>query len=299
MKSILTVTLNPAIDKTVRVKVTLSAGGKGLNVSRVIKTLGGKTIATGLIGGATGMFIKNKLNAEKIANDFFFVSGETRTNLTKINPKNGEITRVLEPGPVISKKEASDFRKKYCSLLAKSKYVVFTGSLPKGLKPGIYAELVKIAKNKNVATVLDTSKEALRLGIKSKPFILKPNLEELEEVIGRKLNSIAKIKEAIQTLHHKGTEIVIITMGEKGAVASNGKEILKTVLPKIKCINNVGSGDSFIGGFVYSYSKGKSFSESLKLAAACGSANALSINPGFCKKKDINKLLKKIKIERV
>jgi 1-phosphofructokinase family hexose kinase len=310
-KFILMVTLNPAIDKTIKIKafkvgedfrekgINLSAGGKGINVSRIIKTLGGKTIATGLLGGMGGSFIEKQICKEEIKNDFSKISDETRTNLTIINPAKKEITRILERGPVISNNEIKAFKKKYYQLLRKSDYVIFSGSLPRGLNFAIYNELIRIVKKYGIKTVLDTSGRALLKGLKAKPDIIKPNLSEAEQIMKERLNSMSKVKNAVKYFLNKGIEKVIITMGNKGAVGSNGRETYLVIPPKINCKNNVGCGDALIGGFVFSLSIGKSFKDSLQLAVATGAANALNIKPGFCKKKDITNLVGKVKVKRI
>jgi 1-phosphofructokinase family hexose kinase len=308
---ILTVTLNPAIDKTVKVsnfklgedfreeEINLSAGGKGLNVSRVIKTLGGQTIATGFLGGMAGNFIKTRLSQEKIRSAFSYISDETRTNLTIINPKNGQITRVLERGPLVKAKEIVDFKKKYSSLLPKCSYVIFSGSLPRGVSPSLYGELIKIANRKGIKTVLDTSGQPLLLGFKAIPFMLKPNLKEAEQILGDKLTTLSAIKKGLNYFLSKGIKIVVITLGKKGALGSDGKEIWRAIPPSVKPKNNVGCGDALIGGFLFSLSRGEDFKEAFHLGVASGTANTLSINPGVCRKEDIMKLSHRVKLEKL
>ena len=308
-KHVLTVTLNPAIDKIIKVKnfsvgrdfrsedITLSAGGKGVNVSRVLKSLGRHSIATGFIGGTTGKYIKEELGKEKIQNDFLEIRNETRTNLTILDQSTHKITRVLEQGPRITSFELKRFKNKFSSLLKNCSVVIFSGSIAPGLPESIYFELIKIAQKKNVKTVLDTSGKSLVLGLQAKPFLIKPNLEEAQYVLGKRVNSVSKIKDAIQRFPRLGIKIIILSLGEEGAVALNGKEIIKATAPRLKCENNVGCGDALLGGFITAQQKNQNFKDSLRFAVACGASNVLSIKPGLINPRVVKKLVKQIKIK--
>lgn len=310
-RTILTVTLNPAIDKTVHIRnfrtgsdvreesVALSAGGKGLNVSRALKSLGRPSLATGLLGGYSGAFIHKALEKERIPNDFLFIQNETRTNLTVIDPAANKVTRVLERGPSMVRKESKNFQKKYLSLLSRKTFVVFSGSIPRDMPSGIYVKLIALAKQKNVKTILDTSGTPLALGLKAGPFLVKPNLEEAEGVLGYPIKSVAGIKNAVEYFHKKGVKIVIISLGKRGAVASDGKEIWRAQVRRIKCKNNVGCGDALLAGFLAAFDEQKILRECLAFGVACGAANALNAQPGFIQRKDVSKLLKTIKTNKV
>jgi 1-phosphofructokinase family hexose kinase len=312
MKSyILTITLNPAVDKTVKVSnfkigkdfreesIFVSAGGKGINIARVLKYLDLPSIASGFLGGTNGAYIKQQLDKEGIKNDFCLIKGNTRTSLTIIDPSSNTITRVLERGPQITKKEQARFKRKFLNLLKICSYVIFSGRNIPGAPDSFYNELIKIAKRRDAVTVFDTSGKAFELGLRAKPFMIKPNLKEAEQVIGRELNSLLKIKEAVYYFHKYGIKIVTITMGSKGAIAFNGTQMLLAIPPRVKRKSPVGCGDAFIGGFITSLVRNKSFSECVKMAVACGAANALSINPGFIKPRVLKRILTRIKIRKI
>ncbi len=307
-KYVLTVTLNPAIDKTIQVKnfsvgrdfraedITLSAGGKGLNVSRALRDLKAPSLATGLLGGASGDFIRRELKKEGIPNDFSWVAGETRTNLTVIDHRRNKITRVLEKGPYVTRLEFSGFKRKFASLLKNSRYVIFSGSIPRGLPESLFAQLINTAKKKNIRALVDTSGEPLKAALRARPFLIKPNLEEAETVLGRKLNSLLRIKEALKYFLKSGVKIIVISMGKDGAVASNEKETWQAVAPKLKCKNNVGCGDALLAGFVYAHEHNNNFRDSFQFAVACGAANVLSLKPGAIQEKAVQKLFPKISV---
>ena len=308
---ILTVTLNPAVDKTVIVPhfrigrdfreqaISISAGGKGINVSRVLKHLGVASIVSGFLGGTDGQYIRQKLNKEKIEYDFCPIKNNTRTSLTIIDPALNTITRVLERGPGVTKKELSLFRKKFLSLLGHCGYVVFSGRNIPGAPDSFYGELIAIAKRKNIISVLDTSGRPLGLGIKQKPFMIKPNLHEAEQVLGRELSSLTKIKAAVSQFHQQGVEVVAITLGSRGALVSCGKEMIMVTPPRLVRKSPVGCGDAFIGGFIAEYARKRHFAECVRMAVACGAANVRSINPGFIKPQTLQRIFKQVKLRCV
>lgn len=307
---VLTVTCNPAIDKTIKIDnfrlglehrfrdVYRSAGGKGVNVSQALKKVGIESLATGFLGGKSGEYIKEKLEEEGIQTDFIRIKGETRTSLTIIDKKLKKTTRILEPGPTVNRKDIICFKKKFQSLLKQCFYVVFSGRNIPGASDSFYYDLIKLAEKQRKPAILDTSGKPLLLGIKAKPFLIKPNLKEAEYILGKKLNHVWKLRLAVKELLELGIENVIISMGREGVVASDGRETWFAKPHRRKAINPVGSGDALIGGFLYSKIKGKRFKEAVKIAVAAGTANALSVNPGEFKKKAVFDIAKSVKLNR-
>jgi 1-phosphofructokinase family hexose kinase len=283
---VLTITLNPAVDKTVKgACIKLSAGGKGINVSRALKALGVDSIATGFAGGDTGRFIRSALKKERIGGHFMNIRGTTRTNLTVIG-RAGKIKRRIEKGPAVSASEFKKFKKIFTRLLRNRRYVVFSGANANGLPDSAYAQLIKIAKSKRVATVLDTRDAALKEGLKAKPDIVKPNIGEARYIYGKRLTSINRIKDALRCFRAKGAGIVLLTMGPEGAAACDGKDQVFTRPPRQKAKNDVGCGDAFLAGFVAYRLKGKDLAGSVRAASAAGAANAAGLVPGSFNKKD-------------
>lgn len=308
---VLTVTLNPAIDKTAIVSnfkigkdfrenaLFLAAGGKGINVSRVLQRLSKPTVATGFIGGPNGEYLKKHLDDERIKHDFCRIMDNARTSLTIIDPALNTITRVLERGPVVTKKDLDSFRRKYLKLLKESCYVVFSGRNVPGAPDSFYSELITIAKKNSVNTVFDTSGKPYELGLKRKPFMVKPNLKEAEQALGKKLPSFSQVKQAARDLHRFGIMIVAITMGSRGALVFNGKEMIMATPPKVNRLSPVGCGDAFIGGFIAYCINNRSLADCVRMAVACGAANTLHINPGFIKPADLKRIYKEVKIKNL
>ena len=306
---VLTVTLNPAVDKTVFVpdfgigrdfreeSVFLSAGGKGINVSRVLKELGVGALATGFLGGPDGRYIEEGLAEEDIGQEFCAIQDRTRTSLTVIDPAKGTVTRVLERGPRIGSGELDIFRKRFLVLLRSCRYIVLSGSSAPGIPGSFYGELIEMSRNRGVMTILDTSGKALEMGLKKKPYMIKPNLKEAEQLSGRKIRSISDAKSAARCFYRAGIKIAAVTMGSQGAVIFDGKEMFLGVPPRTKIQSLVGCGDAFIAGFIASQVKNRSFKESFRAAVACGAANTQSVNPGFIKRSHVGKIIKCVRIK--
>ncbi|MFA5093649.1 MAG: hexose kinase [Candidatus Omnitrophota bacterium] len=283
---VLTVTLNPAVDKTIKgPRVKLSAGGKGINVSRALKAMGVRSIATGLAAGASGKFILSELKKEGIKGRFSQVKGLTRTNLTVIDAR-GRIIRGIQDGPAVARKEFSGFKKKFTALLKGRCYAVFSGANANGLGPSAYAELIGISRKAGVVTVLDTRGEALKRGLRARPDIAKPNAEEAEYICGISPRTRGDIRKIMRVFHRKGARTVLLTLGAKGAAASDGERMVFARPPKILTGNSVGCGDAFLAGFIARRLEGGDLASCLRAATAAGTANAAGMVPGAFKKKD-------------
>jgi len=310
-KRILTVTLNPALDELVNIdgfalgrefvasEASLSAGGKGVNVSRVLKNLKIKNLATGLLGSCTGIMIKDFLDSEGIKNDFVKIKENTRTSLTIKDRKSHHPTRLLQHGPKVSHQEIRSFKKKYNALLNQFHLVVLSGRNAAGVSHSIYSELIELAHKQNRPVILDTHGLPLHYALKAKPYCIKPNLHEAEVELKKRLNSLNKLKSAIRHFHKRGIPVVIISLGSEGAIGSNGEDIWLATPPKVKCRNHVGCGDAFIGGLIASFMGKEDFVPMLRMAVATGTANAMSLQPGAVTKRSIAKVRNKVKIKKV
>lgn len=306
---IVTVTLNPSIDIKYNldkflvgrvhrvISTTKTAGGKGLNVTRVIKKLGGNVLATGFLGGDMGGFISTSLSNLGIIHKFTNIEENTRNCINIISEANS--TEILEKGPNISSKEWNNFKKNYTELVSENKNIVISGSLPSGLKEESYLELLEIGKSYNCKIFLDTSGDTLKKSIMGKPYFIKPNLEELENLVGRKLESIEDIISEGKKLNKTGIEIVAITLGEKGAIILTDNTSYIVTIPKFNVVNTVGSGDSFVAGFVTGCDRKLSLTETIKLAVSCSISNALQEKTGDIDVENMEKIKKLIKIEEV
>jgi 1-phosphofructokinase family hexose kinase len=290
MKPVLIITLNPAIDKTIivdkfklgcdcrAVKVVNTAGGKGINVARTLSILGAQTLCSGFLGGFNGEFVKKELDKEEINHDFFQIVSNTRINLTVFDKFLTKTTRIIEPAPQISQNEIKKFFKKCESLVKECSFLVISGS---GLGyTQLSPDLIKIAKKYKIFSALDTSKKELKAGVKARPFILKINLQEAQELLGQKLSSLSKIKKALRDIYSRGIKVCAITLGVNGAVLFDGKEIVYLKAAKINAKTTVGCGDAFLAGLVFSFLNKKCFDDCSKFAVTCGTSAAKSLIPG-------------------
>jgi len=306
--TITTVTLNAAIDKTYYMpafvkgkvsraaKVVSTAGGKGLNVARVLKQLGhAEVAATGFAGGYNGQFIVNGVKEAGIRSEFVAIPGESRLCMNFIDECDGSSTEVLEPGPVIGEDQLERFKRELQRLSAESALVVFSGSLPGGTAPALYAELIALSRAAGADVFLDTSGESLVRGVTALPSFIKPNEDEIVSLLPDSHDG--DLREGIRKLMAQGIPIVAATLGAEGAVAGAGGRIYRVRIPKIEPVNTVGSGDSFVAGYAYGHVRGWPIEECLRYAAAAGSANALSETTGDVDPREHARLLREIAVE--
>ena len=227
---IVTVTMNPAIDKTVEIDrlergglnrishVEIDAGGKGINVSKAIHELGGQSIAVGFIAGSTGKMIRSVMDEWQIENDFIEVSGETRTN-TKVFEKTGELTELNEPGPVVDEKDVQALFEKLESYANDDTLFVLAGSVPKGVKKDIYRELIKLVHGKGAKVLLDADGELFTNALDAVPDMIKPNKVELEQYASMDyITSEQGLLSVAEKLMEKGIDTVAVSMGKSGAM---------------------------------------------------------------------------------
>ncbi|MCE5170931.1 1-phosphofructokinase [Paenibacillus profundus] len=306
---ITTVTLNAAIDKTYIIpgfnlnslhraeQMNATAGGKGINVARVIRTLGEDVIATGFVAGFNGMAISEKLRQEGIPSDFITVEGESRLCLNVIDPEGGTQTELLEAGPSIPAEAIESMKERIAKLASHSSHVVFSGSLPKGCQLGLYAELITIARGAGAIPVLDTSGEALVEGIAARPYLIKPNEHEVVKLTDGNAEEEDDIKSALLRLAKQGIANVVVSLGERGALSAMDKQLFRVSIPRIDAVNAVGSGDSMVAGLVVADKRALPAEERLKLGAACGTANALMPSAGMVRLEDVEALKQQIQVE--
>ena len=297
---ILVVNLNASVDKRYEMKelekgtvmrafkVENTPGGKGIHVANVATILGEECIATGFLGGKTGEFIEEKLVEYNINSDFVKINGETRECLAIIT-EDLDQTEILERGPEVSMEEQNKFLLKYKELVKRSNIIVASGSVPRNIPKNFYGELISIANKNNKKFLLDTSGELLVEGIKSKPFFIKPNRDEIEALTGKRIETD---EDAIE----EGIEFVVISLGSKGSIAGYKGRFYKVNVPKIKAVNPVGSGDSYVGGVAVALERGYGIEDILRYASACGTANAMEEETGFVRKEVVEDLLKKITV---
>lgn len=285
---IITVTLNPAIDKTVEVdnctinsvnrvsSVKLDAGGKGINVSKVVKSLNGESITLGALAGRTGEFIKNYLDSEEIKNDFIFVNGETRTNIKIVDKVKGTNTDINEPGNSISEDDVKKIKENIFNNTKKDDILVLSGSVPQGVEKNIYELWIKEAKELGVKTILDADGELLKQGILAGPYLIKPNIHELEKLFDVKIEGINQVISLCKSIFHYGVNFIAVSLGSDGALFMNREKTIYAHGIKVKVKSTVGAGDSMVAALAFALDKGYSFERSVTLSVAAATAGVMT-----------------------
>ena len=309
---IYTVTLNPALDKTVEIpSLTVDSvnritamrtdpGGKGINVSKVIKKLGGQSIAAGILGGATGRTICSALEAMEIKTGFRFVEGETRTNLKVIDPVNHTNTDLNESGITVSGEILNGLLQELLREVNQGDIVVLSGSLPKGSPKDTYAVWVKACKKAGAKVILDADGELLEEGLKASPYLIKPNNHELSALLGEKLETPKELEKAARGLMEQyAIEKIVVSMGGAGALYITQKETLYSEVLKVPVKRTVGAGDSVVAALAVSEESQKSLEETVRLSTACGAANVMCSGTQAAEYEAIAELLPKVIYHRL
>lgn len=308
---IVTVTMNPAIDKTVEIdtllpgglnrikKVEYDAGGKGINVSKTIRELGGISIATGFLGGNAGKTIENVLNDKNIQNDFLWVDGETRTN-TKVFEESGAVTELNEPGPVISKEQMEELLKKLEGYANEKTLFILAGSIPNGVDKHVYADIIRMAHAKGAKVLLDADGELFRNSLPAGPDIIKPNRVELEEYAG--IDYRASDEELLgmaRKLMEQGIETAAVSMGKSGAMMIRGDYRVKCPALSVKAHSTVGAGDAMVAALAYSWDNGLDNEETTRLCMATSAGAVTTIGTKPPSRELVDTLKEQVIIERI
>jgi 1-phosphofructokinase family hexose kinase len=311
---IITVTLNAALDKTLEVPnftpgrrhrtvdQTTMPGGKGVNIARAIKRLGQPVIAAGLVGGPTGSRIVEALGDESILTAFVHIREESRTNTAVIDPTTGVHTEVNERGPEVSPQELELFRDKLLYLAQGASMCVFAGSLPRGVEPAVYGELISEVRKLGVTTVLDTDGEPLRLAVRAEPDVVSPNELEAEELVGHEFNGDDDRTGAVVDMTRLGPREAIMTVSDGcfARVLDNGAPSLWRVsVEEQEARSAIGAGDAFLAGYVASRYGGASAVESLRFAVACGAESTQHFGAGVIDPGRVKRLLAEVRAERL
>jgi tagatose 6-phosphate kinase len=309
------VSLNPAIDKRVRVtdlvpggvnrisNVRAEPGGKAAHVAMVLRTLGADPLWFGFTGGSTGENLLEGLRKLNIRAHPAKISADTRVNLEIIDDQ-GVVTELLEPGSPVAQKDWDGFFEVYENMLAKEKTagtVIASGSLPPGADPGIYAKLTEATHRHGHKIFLDTSGEPLRRALGNGPDFVKPNREEAELLIGEKIGDRNAAKTAVQHLIQMGARSAVVSLGHQGLVwhPASEQSVYRVEPAHVDAKSSVGSGDATVAAFAYADSAGLGVEQTLRLAAAAGAANCLAEAPGRARESDIRSLETQAHIERL
>ena len=304
---ITTITLNVAVDKAyvigkltdhtvMRVnRCTNTAGGKGLNVAKVVHLCGEEVQATGFVGGFNGAYVEDMLKEQNIPSRFVHVQGETRSCINVLDEDGGS-TEFLEPGEPIRPEEVQEFLDQFDDIIADSSVVTISGSVPKGVDVTMYAKLIEKIKAQGKKVVLDTSGALLKESIKACPTMVKPNTDEIEDLLGIKVNNHKDLVEGAKKLHEMGIPVVVVSLGGDGALVVSDEGVFRGQPPKIEVVNTVGCGDSMTAAFAVAFARGLSVQEALRYAIAVSAANAMTMETGSFREEDRVHNMKGVKV---
>ena len=310
---IATVTLNPSLDEWIQLDTlrvgglnratgfTRYPGGKGINVARVIHELGGHTIAYAVAGGEDGLILRELMNRLAIPHNFLTVQGSTRNNYKIRTARPRALTEINAAGPVVSAAHLDALAQRFLGRRPPFRCVAFCGSLPPGVPSTIYRRWIRALRLRGIPTVLDASGGALQHGLAGRPWCIKPNRQEAEELLGRRLARTKTLIDAAQGLLGRGPSVVILSLGREGAVlaSSHPPAVWVARPPVVKVESAVGAGDSLVGGFLVGWAMGLTLLESFRLGVACGTASAMTPGTELCRRTDVQRLRPCVAIRRV
>jgi tagatose 6-phosphate kinase len=300
---IVVVTLNPAIDKrwivdafkpntVARVKEVIdSAGGKGVNEARVLHTLGLNVINTGILAGDNGKMLTTLLDKENIKHNFYFMpQGQTRICVNVGGVKDKSQSELLEPGPHVSQIDKDKFINHFKKVINGAKLVSVAGGLPKGINVSFYGELIHICKQQKIKIFIDTSGEALKYSLTCLPNFVKPNVDEIQQLLNKtKFTEKQAIQFAKQQVH-KGIDNFVLSLGGRGAILINKNSFYHVMPPKHQVVNTVGCGDTLVAGFIAGELLGLPDKDKISFATACAAAASLTKGTAELHLSDIDKM---------
>ncbi|HIW50768.1 MAG TPA: 1-phosphofructokinase [Candidatus Blautia intestinavium] len=308
---IVTVTMNPAIDKTIEIdrlnrgnlnrieKIEYDAGGKGINVSKTIRELGGESIATGFLGGNAGRVIEEVLDSRGIKHDFVWVDGETRTN-TKVCEQDGTVTELNEKGPEITPEQLTNLLEKLDDLADDNVLFILAGSIPGNMEKDIYARIIERVHKKGAKVLLDADRELFRKGLEQKPDMIKPNQWEIEELQGFSHGvSDKELINVAEKMQKDGIDTVVISLGKNGALFVLENYVAKGMPLKVDVHSTVGAGDAMVAAMAYSFEKKMEPRETARLCMAVSAGAVMTVGTKPPEKQMVEQLMKRVILEEV
>jgi 1-phosphofructokinase len=309
-KQMVTVTLNPAIDQTLSIpgfaagrvnRVAESrthAGGKGVNVACCLADLGVEVTATGFLGADNADVFEASFAQRGITDLFVRIPGRTRVGI-KVVDERSQTTDINFPGLTPARKDLSELFKRVDELAESGGWFAFSGSVPAGVPSTVYARLIDRIQSKFGEVVLDTSGRPLREALKSAPDILKPNVDELGELVGRTLKTIADIRAAGESLLKSSTRLVVVSMGGEGAVFIDHFHTLLARPPKVAVRSTVGAGDAMVGGILYGLRHDLSPVDFARVAVASGAYAVTRLGAGIEDRDELQRLIEQVEVEEL
>lgn len=308
---ITTITLNVSVDKAYRIagsiqpgtvsrvlECTNTAGGKGLNVARIVDFCGEEVTAAGFAGGFNGRYVEALLDQDGIHHDFTRTKSETRSCIN-ILAEDETSTEFLEPGAPVDEDEIRAFLENFERITEESDIITISGSLPKGVPDDMYAVMIRKIKEKGKKVILDTSGIYLKEGIKAGPTMIKPNEEELEAILGIEITDRNRTIEAAGKLMKYGIEYVVVSLGGDGALVVSREGTFHGRPPCLKAVNTVGCGDSMVGAFAAAMKRSLPIQEAMAYAVAVSAANAVNPETGHIRMEDVDEILPKVTVRRL
>jgi 1-phosphofructokinase family hexose kinase len=305
-----TLTANPSIDQHIFIDrlvkddairaldIRRDPGGKGINVSRVLRELGGHTIAFGITGGGAGYIVKSLLREHAIAFESVEVLQETRINFILTDRSDGTQTRISAPGPWVTLEEAERLLDLAVGHRPQAPWWVLGGSLPRGIPTDFYARIIAQLRRRGVRSFLDADDDALKIGIEGRPYCIKPNENELARLVGRTLRDDQRLLDAARDVVAGGVEVVAVTLGERGALVVTQSGAIRARTPSVDVRSRVGAGDSFLAGLVLGLSRGDSLEAAARLGTAAGTAAVMHEGTQLCRAEDVTALLPRVTVEQ-
>lgn len=308
MLMVITVTINPAMDKTLTINnftlgdvnrvsnLRYDIGGKGINVSKVLKNFGIESICTGFLGGIWKDTFEKEFKSRGINNQFVNIQGDTRTNTKVVDLINKCYTDINEQGPVISDSELEEFISRFKNMCSFGDIVVLSGGVCPSIPVDIYATLTKIAKEKGSFVILDADGDLMVEGMKAKPNVIKPNNVEFEKILNSNFKSNEELVSAAKKLTEDGIGHILISLGSEGALYVTKESSYYAKGLKVPVKSTVGAGDSMVSAIIYSILNSYSDEDLLKFAVACGSATVSLEGTEACTLEQANEYLNRIEI---
>jgi 1-phosphofructokinase family hexose kinase len=309
---IATVTLNPAIDVILEVSnlkinhynkvlnAHTTSGGKGINVSKAVRGCGKETIAIGFLGGGRGRMIEEELRGLGITTNFWHIEEKTRSNTIVSDKETGQHTLLSETGPKITEYDLEMLKSIFYRVMSQCSVVTLSGSLPRGVPVNIYGDLISIAKEREVKTILNTSGEQFIKGLEKKPFLAKPDLRESNRVFGIKIDKEKDAIKAAKEVVQRGAEIGVVSLQNEKDVIATRDEIWFAETTYHKIVNIIGAGDALVAGLAIALSEeGKNLKEAIKFSMACALASALREEEEFSSMEEVEKCLQCVNVKRL
>jgi 1-phosphofructokinase family hexose kinase len=308
---ILTITPNPALDYTVRVDAfeigrrskyrdpRIDPAGKGINVSRMVRRLGEPTLALGFAAGSTGDLLRHGLDREGVPHEFVSVDGLTRINITLLTGPEGSATHVHGPGQGVSESDVRRLLDRVSGCLVRARILVLSGSFPPGLSAEFVADVVRLARRSGVLSMIDTEGDLLAAAVEARADLVKPNLLEAGEYLGRELRSVEDAVAAAREIGARGARAVVLTMRGEGAVGVSEGLAWHVQAPREEVVRAVGAGDSFAAGLAVGLMRGAALPDALRLAAAAGTATALHSGTGLGTPEEVARLRERAAVRNI